>query len=138
MRANAILFWLLAAFFGVMTVLYTLWNIAETGDVEWTGTVAIPLSGALAAFIAFYIGRVRASQGGEIAADRLDADIDDESPEIGEFSPWSWWPVLLGGSVALAALGLAVGVWIVFIAAPLILVALTGWVFEYYRGFFGR
>ncbi|MDO9396452.1 MAG: cytochrome c oxidase subunit 4, partial [Herbiconiux sp.] len=35
-------------------------------------------------------------------------------------------------------LGLAVGVWISFIAAALLLVAIVGWTFEYYRGYFAR
>jgi len=138
MKANVVIFWILAAFFGLMAVLYVLWNIWEHGGTEWAGTVGIGLAAVLAGFIAFYIGRVHKTQGGELASDRLDADIDDESPELGEFSPWSWWPLMLGGSAALAALGLAVGAWIVFIAAPLILVSLAGWVFEYYRGNFGR
>ncbi len=138
MRANSVIFWLLAVVFAVMAAIYIVWTTFSSEGTEWTGAVAMPLSAVLAAFIAFYVGRVHKSQPGEIAADRPDADIDDESPELGEFSPWSWWPIFLGGAVALGALGLAVGTWIIFIAVPLVLVALVGWVFEYYRGYFGR
>jgi hypothetical protein len=35
-------------------------------------------------------------------------------------------------------LGLAVGVWIAFVGAGLLVIALVGWVFEYYRGNFAR
>lgn len=77
-------------------------------------------------------------QGGELPEDRLDANIDDGDAELGFFSPWSWWPIVLAGGAALAFLGLAVGFWITFIAVPLALIGLVGWVFEYYRGNFAR
>ncbi|MBE7195793.1 MAG: cytochrome c oxidase subunit 4, partial [Gordonia polyisoprenivorans] len=70
--------------------------------------------------------------------DRQDADIDDGDAEQGFFSPWSWWPFMLGLSLALMFLGFAVGVWISIIGAPLVLVAVVGWQFEYYRGNFAR
>ena len=89
-------------------------------------------------FIAFYLGRVHSAQGGELPEDRLDANIDDGDPESGFFSPWSWWPIMLAGSAALLFLGLAVGIWICFIAVGIGLIALVGWVYEYYRGLFAR
>ena len=39
---------------------------------------------------------------------------------------------------ALAFLGLAVGFWIAFIAVPIVIIGLVGWVYEYYRGNFAR
>ena len=51
--------------------------------------------------IAFYLGRVHNAQGGELPEDILTSDIDDGDPELGEFSPWSWWPIVarvLGGA----------------------------------------
>lgn len=89
-------------------------------------------------FIAFYLRLVYRNQGGELAEDRLDADIDDGEAEQGFFSPWSWWPVALAGAAAIAFLGLSISFWIVAYAVPLVLVALVGWVYEYYRGNFGR
>ncbi|WEK62914.1 MAG: cytochrome c oxidase subunit 4 [Candidatus Microbacterium colombiense] len=35
--------------------------------------------------------------------------MDDGDPELGEFSPWSWWPIVLAGSAAVFVVGLAVG-----------------------------
>jgi hypothetical protein len=35
-------------------------------------------------------------------------------------------------------LGLAVGVWIAIIGIPLVVIALVGWTYEYYRGNFGQ
>jgi hypothetical protein len=106
--------------------------------MEPAGTVALTLTTVLAAFIAFYLGRVHSAQGAELPEDRIDANIDDGDAELGFFSPWSWWPILLAGAAALGFLGLAVGFWITFIAVPLVLVALVGWVYEYYRGNFAR
>ena len=138
MRANVNRFWLLAGFFLLADVTYIVWSLLDTGQVEWVGTVGIALSSVLGGFIAFYVGRVHKAQGAELPEDRLDADIDDGDPELGFFSPWSWWPLVLGGSAALGFLGLAVGFWITYIAVGLFLVAIAGWVYEYYRGYFAR
>jgi hypothetical protein len=138
MRANKNLFWILAVFCLLLSGVYIVWSLIDTGRIEWVGALGIGLAGMLAAFLAFYLGRVFSAQGGDLPEDRLDSDIDDGDPEMGFYSPWSWWPILLAGSGALLVLGLAVGFWISFIAAALLLVAVVGWVFEYYRGYFAR
>jgi hypothetical protein len=138
MRANVILFWILAAFFAFAAALYIVWSIIATGSPEWVGLVAVSLCAVLFAFIAFYVGRVHSAQGAELPEDRLDANIDDGDAELGFFSPWSWWPIMLAASAALAFLGLAIGFWIAFIAVPLFVISIVGWVYEYYRGNFAR
>jgi len=138
MKTNINLFWVLAAFFTLLTAVYVVWAILDTGQVEWVGAVAIGLCAVLSVFIAFYLRLVYRNQGGELAEDRLDADIDDGEAEQGFFSPWSWWPVALAGAAAVAFLGLSISFWIVAYAIPLVLVAIVGWVYEYYRGNFGR
>ena len=92
----------------------------------------------MAALIAFYIGRVHNAQRGELPEDTLTADIDDGDPELGEFSPWSWWPIVLSFSAALGMLVLAVGTWLMPIGIGVFLIAIVGWVYEYYRGHFAR
>ncbi|NQX28710.1 cytochrome c oxidase subunit 4 [Microbacteriaceae bacterium VKM Ac-2854] len=138
MRANVNLFWLLAGFFLLADLIYIVWSLIEYGKVEWVGSVAIGLSAVLGAFIAFYVGKVHKAQGAELPEDRLDADIDDGDPELGFFSPWSWWPLVLAGAAAVMTLGLAVGPWISFIGGAVLLVAVVGWTYEYYRGYFAR
>ncbi|RDV44561.1 cytochrome c oxidase subunit 4 [Leifsonia sp. ku-ls] len=139
MRANAILFWILSIFFLLSAITYTLWNLLDYHHaIEWVGTVAMLLGAILAAFIAFYVGRSHAAQGGELPEDRLDANIDDGDPELGHFSPWSWWPIALAFGAGLVVLGLAVGFWICFIGVAFSLVCIVGWVYEYYRGYFAR
>jgi Cytochrome c oxidase subunit IV len=140
MRANARMFWILAIFFAAIAVLYAVWTSidAANGQVEWVGTVALALSALLGAFIAFYLGRTHSAQGGELPEDRLDANIDDGDPELGFFSPWSWWPIMLAASAALLFLGLAVGFWICYFAVGIGVISLVGWTYEYYRGLFAR
>lgn len=138
MRTNVGLFWLLAGFFLAGAVTYTIWAIVAYGYPEWVGTVALALSAALGAFLAFYLGKTYKAQGGELPEDRADASIEDGDSELGHYSPWSWWPMVLAASLAVTFLGLAAGLWIIFIGVPLVIVALVGWIFEYYRGNFAR
>lgn len=135
MKANVNLFWILAVFFGVVSGIYIYWSLADTGEIEEVGTVALILSTVLSLFLAFYLNRVHRHQGGELPEDTLSANIDDGDPEVGHFSPWSWWPIIMAGGGALMMLGLSVGFWISFIAAPLLLIAVVGWTYEYYRGY---
>ncbi len=138
MRVNSVMFWILTVFFVFIAAVYGFWTVIETGQLEWIGTIALGLSGILAGFIAFYLDRVYNAQGGELPEDLLDANIDDGDAELGFFSPWSWWPIIVAGSLALFMLGLAVGFWICFIAVAILVISLVGWVYEYYRGVFAR
>jgi hypothetical protein len=136
MRANLVIFAVLSIFFGMLAVTYALWCwITYDGSVEWVGTIGLTLVSVMALFIGFYLNRTFRAQGGELPEDRSDASIDDGDPELGHFSPWSWWPLILSIAATLAFLGLAVGVWIAFIGAALFVIAITGWVYEYYRGY---
>lgn len=138
MRVNSVMFWILTVFFALIAALYGFWTVLDTGHLEWVGTIAIALSGALSGFIAFYLDRVHAAQGGELPEDLLDSNIDDGDAELGFFSPWSWWPILLAASLTLFMLGLAVGFWISFISVGILVISLVGWIYEYYRGLFAR
>jgi hypothetical protein len=144
MRTNTGLWWLLSGFFLLVAAVYTFWAIITNPQtswytgVEWVGTVALLFTSFMGALIAFYIGRVHKAQGGELPEDILTSDIDDGDPELGEFSPWSWWPIVLAFSAALAIMGLAVGAWLFPIGVAVFSVAIVGWVYEYYRGYFAR
>ena len=140
MKSNVVIFTIIAVYFFVVGTMYTVWNLVTHGYIEWAGTIAVFLSGGLGAFIAVYLWLVKRKQGGVLVEDMDDADIDDGDPEVGEFSPWSWWPIVLAGALALFILGLCIGFsfWMTFFSVPLILVAMFGWVFEYYRGHFAR
>ncbi len=135
---NIAVLWVLAVYFFVLTAVYTSWSLIDTAEVEWIGSIAIGLSGVLALFIAYYLQVQLKNQGGVLPEDRLEADIDDGDPEIGFYSPWSWWPVMVAAGAAIAFLGLAVGFWVSLYAIPVVLIALIGWSYEYYRGYFAR
>jgi len=151
MGANSKLFWILSGFFVLADIVYVIWSVTYAAQylatspslvpgapIEWVGTVGLGLCAVLSALIAFYVGRLHAAQGGELPEDILDADIDDGEPEQGFFSPHSWWPVMLAGSLTLVFLGLAVGVWVSFFGAPLVAISIVGLVFQYYRREFAR
>ncbi len=144
MKTNVNLWWILSGFFLLCFALYTGWNIIEHSDrpwfhaIEWVGSVALLFTVFMAAMIGFYVDRVHRAQGGELPEDSLTAGIDDGDPEMGEFSPWSWWPLVLAFSAALGILGLAVGTFLLPIGLGVFVIAIVGWVFEYYRGYFAR
>ncbi len=140
MKTNTHMFWILAVFFFAVSIMYTIWSLVDFhhGYVEWVGTVALALCGALFALIAFYLGRAHHAQGGELPEDIPTSGIDDGDPEVGFYSPWSWWPLMVGTGVALVFLGLAIGAWIAYIGAVFAFLSVVGWTYEYYRGYFGR
>ena len=138
MKTNIVVLWVLAVYFFVLAAVYTVWALIDTAEVEWIGTIGISLSGVLAVFIAFYLQIQLKNQGGVLPEDTLEADIDDGDPEIGFYSPWSWWPLLVAAGAAVAFLGLAVGFWVSLYAIPIVLISLIGWSYEYYRGYFAR
>jgi hypothetical protein len=121
------LFIWLSVFILAVAIVYGYWSM------EPAGTTALFLAFGLALMIGFYLAftakRVDAG-----AQDNKEADVADEAGEVGFFSPHSWQPLALGLGGALAFLGVAVGWWIMYFSAPVILVGLFGWVFEYYRG----
>ena len=140
MKSNVVIFGILTAYFVIVGGAYIAWNLITHGYLEWVGAVAILLSGGLTAFIAVYLWLVQKKQGGVLVEDIDDSDIDDGDPELGEFSPWSWWPIVLAFALALFILGLCIGFnfWLTFLSAPIVLVAVVGWVYEYYRGYFAH
>lgn len=140
MKSNIVILWLLTTYFVVISAVYTVWNISVNGRPEWAGSIVILLSAGLTAFIASYLGLVKKKQGGVQIFDRDLSDIDDGDPEIGEFSPWSWWPLFLAFGISVVVLGICIGFmfWLTFFSLPLVLVGVVGWVYEYYRGNFAR
>lgn len=129
MKIEAWIFGAGVFFFVPVALIYgylTDWN-------EPVGLLGVLLIAGLSGMIGGYLG-FTAKRVGPRPEDRNDAEIHEGAGEQGHFSPWSWWPLVLGLAAAGGFLGLAVGWWIVFIAAGLALVALVGWVFEYSRG----
>ncbi|WP_062734157.1 cytochrome c oxidase subunit 4 [Kocuria turfanensis] len=99
--------------------------------VGFPGLLAV---GVMSFMLAVYLWLVDRNTGGVLPEDKLDGEIVESAGEYGHFSPWSWWPLLLGIGSALAFLSLAIDWWMLMLAAPVVVVALLGLIFEYSRG----
>ncbi|MGP9490641.1 cytochrome C oxidase subunit IV [Arthrobacter sp. MYb211] len=116
-------------FFTPVAIVYgymTNWN-------EWVGLLALLMLTGLSAMVGGYLF-FTAKRVGARPEDRIDGEIHENAGDLGLFSPWSWWPLVLAGAAAIGFLGLAVGWWVFYIGAGLSVVALVGWVYEYSRG----
>ena len=126
MKTEAWIFAITTAFFVVVSPAY--WLIA--GD--WTGTSALVMTTLLAAMVTLYLG-FHASKMEPRPEDRKDAEIG--AGELGFFPPYSWWPLWCAAALAVIVYGVAMGAWwLVVIGFGLGGLALSGFVFEYYRG----
>jgi membrane protein implicated in regulation of membrane protease activity len=133
MRSNVVILLVMGAYFTIADIAYGIWSHLAFGQVEPIGTAAIALLVILSVFIAYYLwSSMRRS--GTLPEDNLLGNIEDETGEVGFYSPWSRWPLMLGMSCAVAFASLAVGWWLFFIAFPFAIVALVGFVYEYSRG----
>ncbi|WP_030543058.1 cytochrome c oxidase subunit 4 [Streptomyces albus] len=127
MKIQGHVFLWLSLFFLSVTIVYGVWSR------EPVGTTALFLSFGLTVMVGFYLAFTarRVDTG---AQDNLDADVADDAGELGFFSPHSWQPLSLAIGASLAFLGVIFGWWLLYFSAPILLIGLFGWVFEYYRG----
>ncbi|MGI8334084.1 cytochrome c oxidase subunit 4 [Actinomadura scrupuli] len=134
MRFQAYMFYGCALFFLVTDIAY--WLLSH----DWTGTTALALSVCLAGLVAFYVHftvrRLEKAGGGPLPEDNKEGDIADGAGELGFFSPHSWWPLFVGASAAMVALGMVFGWWLVTLGVACTILSSIGLVFEYYRGQF--
>jgi len=126
-KIEGLLFALGTVFYLVVATVY--WILTQ----DAFGTTVLALTGALAFLVAFYI-LFTAKRVWPRPEDRLDADIDEADPDYGFFSPHSWWPLTVGFGAFLVALGLIFAAWLVVLGVVVLILALIGWLFEYYRG----
>jgi hypothetical protein len=102
-----------------------------------TGTTALALAVGLALLTGFYVlftGRRLPPR----PEDKPEGEIVEGTGEVGFFSPHSWWPLFLGFSCAVFAVGFAFGWWLVLIGMLMVVFSSIGFVFEYYRGYFSH
>lgn len=127
MKAEGIMMGALSLFFLVVTPVY--WFMSY----DPTGTTALILTTCLGLLVTFYTLMV-ARRTGPRPEDRQDAEIAEGAGEVGFFSPYSWWPLWCALSLSVVGLGIVFGWWLFLIGAGFGVVALLGFVFEYYRG----
>lgn len=138
MKSAARILYVMGGSFLAVASVYLFWSL-QAHNLELVGVITVGLCAVLCLLLAFYFGRLVKSVGSDLLAeDRLDANIDDGDSELGLFSPWSWWPILLAAASTILILGLSVSAWIAIIALPILILCLIGWFFEYYRGYFAR
>ncbi len=104
-----------------MLFIGTVYGVVTHGEAVGMG--ALLLSGGLFAMIGFYLAVVD-RRSGQMPEDDPHGEIADAAGEVGTFAPWSWWPLVLAGSAAMAFLALAVGWWLL---APAVCSARSGW-----------
>jgi hypothetical protein len=127
MKTEALVILAVAVFATVVTPIY--WFMSE----DWTGTSALVMTALLGLLLAFFLG-VLAKQIPTRPEDDKEADISDGAGELGFFPPFSWWPLAVAAAFAVMALGVATGWWLVGVGAVVGMLAIVGYVFEYYRG----
>ena len=128
MKAEAWIFVICSAFFVLVAPAY--WFIAY----DPTGTAALVMTALLCLLVTFYLG-FHASRMEPRPEDRKEAEIADGAGELGFFPPYSWWPLWCGAALAVCVYGIAIHQWWLFIIGVFLgALALSGLVFEYYRG----
>ena len=129
MKVETLLFCLGAFFFTLIAVVYgyvTDWS-------EPVGAAALFLTAGLATMLTLYLGYT----GRHIdprPEDDVFGEIAEGAGELGEFAPYSWWPLAAGAGAAVLFLGMAIGWWLMLIGVGIGAYGTVGWVFEFYRG----
>mgnify|MGYP001321774162 CR=1 FL=1 len=127
MKVEGWMFAAIAIFLAIVSPIY--WFMSH----EIIGTVALIMSVLLFVMIAAYMFNLARKMDARLE-DRKDAEIAEGAGAMGFFPPKSIWPFWVALTVQLLALGPVFGWWISILAVVLGIWALSGWVFEYYRG----
>lgn len=129
MRTNGIIFNLLGCFLIPVGVVYGF----MTHFKDWAGFPALIVTALMCLFVGSFLS-FTAKKHPEQPSDDLEGEIAQAAGDYGFYSPWSWWPLVLGIVCTIAVTGLAVGWWLLLLAVPLAVIGLVGWVYEYNRG----
>jgi hypothetical protein len=128
MKTEAWIFGICGAFVWLVSPLY--WVMSQ----DWTGTSALVMTALLATMVFGYL-YFHANRLDPRPEDRSDAEIADGAGELGFFPPYSWWPLWCALCLAVMVFAVANAAWWLFILGGIIgASALSGWIFEYYKG----
>ncbi len=128
MKIETYIFGINAVFFALVAPAY--WFFA--GDP--TGTAALTMTALLTLLVTFYLG-FHASKMEPRPEDRHEGEVAEGAGELGFFPPYSWWPLWAAATAAVSVYALAFAAWwLLAIGLGLGSLALSGWIFEYYRG----
>lgn len=123
------IFLLLVPFFLIVAAVYGF----LTEFHEPVGLFAIPLVGALSGMVGVFLW---------LTGRRIDmrpednplGTVEEAAGEYGEFSPHSWWPLVLASGAAITFFGVAVGWWVCVVGFVVGVIGLVGLIFEFSRG----
>ncbi len=127
MKVEGLLFAFLSVFFLATAAMY--WFLSH----DPTGFACLVLSGGMMFIIGYYL-LFTARRLDARPEDREDAEIAEGAGEVGFFAPHSWWPIALAAAFALTTIGLVFGPFLILIGFVAILIAVSGFLFEYYVG----
>ncbi|MCY7395404.1 MAG: cytochrome c oxidase subunit 4 [Nocardioides sp.] len=134
MKAEAWVFAICTVFFILVSPAYWFVTAASEEGGDWTGTSALTMTTLLTLMVTLYLG-FHAKKMDPRPEDRNDAEIADGAGELGFFPPYSWWPLWAAATLGVCVFGVATSAWWLFIIGiALGAVALSGWIYEYYRG----
>jgi cadmium resistance protein CadD (predicted permease) len=134
MKAEAWIFAACTIFLVLVTPAYWLVTDASDHGGDWTGTSALVMTTLLTAMVTLYLG-FHARTMDPRPEDRKEGEIADGAGELGFFPPYSWWPLWCALTLSVMVFAVAMTAWwLVIIGAVLGAVALSGLIFEYYRG----
>ena len=141
MRVESLFLLFLGFFFGIVGLVYWFWSYEDGGGLMLLGVTLLGLVPGLYYFFwhrrfhghkYFFWGRIKAV--GDRPEDHPDAEMQDGAGNVGSLPGSSIWPFVMGMGAFTAVLALVFGTWLLFIAVPLILTALTGVTAESRRG----
>lgn len=127
MKTEAKLFAFVTVFFLIVTPVYYFMSR------EPAGTAVLALSFFLGLMLTAYLALV-ARRIDDRPEDRSDGDIVDGSGTLGFFPPKSIWPFICALVFSIIFLGPVFGWWISLVGFGLGIWAVSGWVYEFYRG----
>ncbi|UYP17502.1 cytochrome c oxidase subunit 4 [Rhodococcus sp. Z13] len=134
MKIEAKLFEVVTVFFVLVAIVYGTFTGLSDKGIEWAGLTAIVLSAGLTLIVGTYF-RFVARRLDTRPEDYEDAEVSDGAGDLGFFSAGSFWPILLAGAAAFAAIALAFfQPWLIVVAVVLIVASAAGLVFEYHLG----
>jgi hypothetical protein len=127
MRVESRIFEILTIFFFIVATIYLI--VSQ----EPAGSAALYLTGGLSLIVGTYFRFVARRLDAPRPEDNPGGEVSDGAGDVGFFSPGSYWPVMLAGSVALTGISLAfMYFWAVAISGILVVMAVGGLLFEYH------